>query len=390
MKSLNEKLKRLESRGRLRALNLPLGIDLTSNDYLGMAAHPALRDAAIEFLQQGGDIGAAGSRLLRGHTKAHADLEDYAAGFFAAEKTLYFSSGFQANAVLFQALPARGDTIIFDALIHASAREGIQNSLAQQIRIAHNDIEAFEAALKAAKGQKWIAVESVYSMDGDFAPLAELYELACRYDAILIIDEAHASGVYGAGGRGLAYDLIFSPSPSIPLPAGRGKHVSAGRGIFPDNLITLHTCGKAIGVAGGLVCSNASVIDMLINTARGFIYSTAPMPLQAFLVQKSLEILGGAEGDRLREKLFVQCRQAQNLFGGAGSPIVPIIIGDDTAAIFVAQNLQQNGYDVRAIRPPTVPEGTARLRVSLSAVLAENTLENFAAALTPLLQGQAA
>jgi 8-amino-7-oxononanoate synthase len=370
MKQLSERLKRLESRGRLRALNLPLGIDLTSNDYLGMAAHPALRDAAIEFLQKGGDIGAAGSRLLRGHTKAHADLEDYAAVFFAAEKTLYFSSGFQANAALFQALPARGDTIIFDALIHASAREGIQNSLAQHIRVAHNDLEGFEAALKKAKGQKWIAVESVYSMDGDFAPLADLYDLACRYDAMLIVDEAHASGVYGAGGRGMSANLI----------AAHGY----------ERIITLHTCGKAIGVAGGLVCSNAAVIDTLINSARGFIYSTAPLPLQAFLVQKSLEILGDAEGDRLREKLFVQCRQAQNLFGGAGSPIVPIIIGDDTAAIFVAKNLQQKGYDVRAIRPPTVPEGTARLRVSLSAALAENTLENFAAVLTPLLQGQAA
>jgi 8-amino-7-oxononanoate synthase len=370
MKSLNEKLKRLESRGRLRALNLPLGIDLTSNDYLRMAAHPALRNAAIEFLQSSGDIGAAGSRLLRGHTQAHADLEAYAARFFAAEKTLYFSSGFQANAALFQALPARGDTIIFDALIHASAREGIQNALAQHIRIAHNDIEAFEAALKTAKGQKWIAVESVYSMDGDFAPLSELYDLACRYDAVLIIDEAHATGIYGESGRGLSANLI----------AADGY----------ERIITLHTCGKAIGVAGGLVCSNAAVIDTLINGARGFIYSTAPLPLQAFLVQKSLEILSGAEGDRLREKLFARCRQAQKLFGGAGSQIVPIIIGDDMAAIFVAQNLQQKGYDVRAIRPPTVPEDTARLRLSLSAALEEKTLENFAAVLTPLLQKEAA
>lgn len=370
MNNLQEKLKRLESQGRLRDLNLPLGVDLTSNDYLGMAAHPALRNAAIEFLQKGGDIGAAGSRLLRGHTQAHADLEGYAAAFFAAEKTLYFSSGFQANAALFQALPERHDTIIFDALIHASAREGIQNALAQHIRVEHNDLEGFETALKTTKGQKWIAVESVYSMDGDFAPLSELYDLACRYDAILIVDEAHGSGIYGKGGRGLSADII----------SVHGY----------ERIITLHTCGKAIGVAGGLVCANAAVIHTLINTARAFIYSTAPLPLQAFLVQKSLEILGSAEGDARREKLFVHCQTAQKLFGGAGSPIVPIIIGEDDQAVQIAKILQHNGFDIRAIRPPTVPEATARLRLSLSSQMQDNTLENFAACLLPLLRREAA
>lgn len=370
MKSLNEKLRQLEARGRLRSLNLPAGIDLTSNDYLGMACCDDLRAAAVRFLQEGGDIGAAGSRLLRGHTQSHADLEDFAAAFFKAPRALYFSSGFQANCALFQTLPERHDTIIFDGLIHASAREGIQNSLAVHVRVPHNDLAAYEEALKKADGQKWIAVESVYSMDGDFAPLEKLYALAEDYDAVLVIDEAHGSGIYGAQGRGCSAEII------------------ARYGM--DRIITLHTCGKAIGVAGGLVCASSSVIDTLINSARGFIYSTAPLPLQAFLVQKSLEILSGTEGDASRQKLFVLNATAQKLFGGAGSQVVPILVGADHKAVEVAEALQAAGYDIRAIRPPTVPEGTARLRLSLSTALDEETLKKFATALAPLLQERAA
>ena len=154
------------------------------------------------FLQQGGDIGAGGSRLLRGHTQAHHDLELYAAEFFVAPKCLYFSSGFQANATLFQTLPSRHDTIIFDEFVHASAREGIQNSNAAHAKVQHNDVNAFEEACGRAKGQIWIAVESVYSMDGDVAPLEKLYEIAVQHNAILIIDEAHGAGVLVHMGKG--------------------------------------------------------------------------------------------------------------------------------------------------------------------------------------------
>lgn len=160
--------------------------------------------------------------------------------------------------------------------------------------------------------------------------------------------------------------------------------------VWPDNLIVLHTCGKAIGVAGGLVCAASDVIETLINTARPFIYSTAPMPLQAYLVQKSLEMIAGQDGAARRQKLQKLCSLAQKFFGGPGTHIVPIILGEDERALHVAQMLQQKGYDIRAIRPPTVPEGTARLRLSLSAALDEKTLEDFAAALAPLLQDQAA
>ena len=370
MKKFQDTLKQLKEKGRLRSLSLPAGIDLTSNDYLGLAGSDILREAAIGFLQNGGEIGAGGSRLLRGHTAAHAGLEDFASDYFKAPKCLYFATGFQANSAIFQALPGRHDTIIFDEFVHASAREGIQNSHARHIKAKHNDLTSFEDALKKAEGQKWIAVESVYSMDGDVAPLSELYKLAEQYDAFLIIDEAHGTGVMGSNGKGVSEELI----------AAHGY----------ERIITLHTCGKAIGAAGGLICASEDIIDTLINTARGFIYSTAPMPLQAHLVQTSLEWIASEEGQTARAKLKTLSLKVQKLFEGPGTHIVPIILGSDDQAVEIASALQAKGYDIRAIRPPTVPEGTARLRLSLSAALEEKTLENFAADVQLLLHREAA
>jgi 8-amino-7-oxononanoate synthase len=380
MVEFSKKLARLKARNRLRSLRLPGGIDLTSNDYLGLKDHPRLRAVAISALEKGLEIGAGGSRLLRGHTEEHAALEEYAARFFACEKTLYFSTGFQANTALFTALPSRHDTIVFDTLIHASARDGIQASAARHIRVPHNDIEAYGQALERAKaqakmrgGQVFIAVESLYSMDGDFTPLSELYALAEAHDAILIIDEAHATGVWGPDGKGLAASLCPQSGPA--------KH--------PANIVTLHTCGKALGVAGGLVCASADIVDYLVNTARPFIYSTAPMPLQALLVREALIIAGSSEGQERREALHQKCALMKTLLAGAApglmgenwavrpSQIVPLIYGEDSRAVAAAQSLQTAGYDIRPIRPPTVPEGTARLRLSLNAVLDDTILKDF-------------
>lgn len=362
MSQFVSKLESLQQQNRYRSLNLPCGVDLTSNDYLGMAQHPQLRSFAIEALQNGDlDVGAAGSRLLRGHTKAHAELEDFAARYFKAGGALYFSSGFQANFALLTTLPLRGDVVLYDALVHASMRDGIGASQAKSFKFAHNDLNDLEGLLKRQRDKAktiWIAVESLYSMDGDFAPLAQIYELAQKYDAYLMVDEAHATGVYGANGRGLAYGLIEKYGY--------------------ERLVILHTCGKAIGVAGGLVCAPKDVISYMVNAARPFIYTTAPMPLQAYLVQKSLEILDGEDGAARREKLLSLCAQAQKLFGGAGSQIIPIILGEDEAALRVAKALQALGYDIRAIRPPTVAPKTARLRLSLSASLGNNVLQAFA------------
>ncbi len=353
-------LKDLKEQSRYRSLNLPNGIDLTSNDYLGMAVHPLLREYAINALENGMDIGAAGSRLLRGHTDYHAELEEFACTYFSAPKTLFLANGFIANYALFTTLPSRHDVILYDALIHASVRDGMRASDARSFKFLHNDIDALEKLLNLHKDSNiWVAIESVYSMDGDSAPIMQIYNLIKRHDnAMLIIDEAHATGIYGQSGKGLAYDIIQTNGY--------------------DKIITLHTCGKAVGVAGGLICASAEIIDYMINKSRPFIYSTAPMPLQALLVRKSLEILACDDGAQRRDKLLSLCIRAKELFGGAGSQIVPIILGEDEKAVRVAGALQEAGYDIRAVRPPTVPQGSSRLRLSLSSNLDEYILQGFA------------
>ncbi len=366
-------LSTLKAQNQYRSLALPNGVDLTSNDYLGMAVHPILREVAVNALQSGMDVGAAGSRLLRGHTQQHQDLEDFAAVHFDAGRTLYFSSGFQANYAALTTLAVRGDLVFYDTLVHASMRDGLTASKAKSFKFSHNDMNSLEDLLMRHRDKArktWIAIESVYSMDGDIAPLDQIYALAEQYDAYIIIDEAHGTGVFGDQGKGCAWSLIQ-------------KHGY-------NRLMTVHTCGKAIGVAGGLICASSEIVEFMINAARPFIYSTAPMPLQAFLVQKSLEIIASDEGDERRTHLKKLCVQSQALFGGAGSQIVPIIIGSNEQAVYVANMMKEAGYDIRAIRPPTVPEGTARLRLSLSSELSETVLKDMANVLQPLMRGQAA
>lgn len=368
MSRFRKKLEEFKAQNRLRSLKLPQGIDFTSNDYLGMAVHRELRNAAQDALEAI-DIGAAGSRLLRGHVEAHEELEVFAARYFGAEKSLFFATGFQANYALLTTLPSRQDIIIYDEFVHASMREGIQAGLAKAIKVKHNDLQAFEEALKKAQverregGMIWIAVESLYSMDGDFAPLADLQKFAQRYDATMIVDEAHATGVWGKDGKGFAHELP------------------------QDNLVVIHTCGKAIGVAGGLVCASADIIDYLVNAARPFIFSTAPMPLQALLVQKSLEILASKDGKTRRENLSKLIDHARSLqIFKPTSQIIPVILGDNALTLKVATELQSNGFDIRAIRPPTVPENTARLRVSLSTHIDEKTLTDLSLCLSEIMK----
>ena len=225
-------LEALFRRGRLRALEAPHGIDFTSNDYLGLAQSQELADAIVRALARGVPVGAGGSRLLRGNHPEHEALEDEAAQFFGAETALFFGGGFIANTALLATLPSRGDLIVYDELIHASAHDGMRLSKADAVAARHNDPQSVEDAIIAwraagATGQPWIVVESLYSMDGDRAPLDDLAAIALRHDAMLIIDEAHATGVFGPDGRGLAAHLEGSA-----------------------NVITLHTCGKALGVMG--------------------------------------------------------------------------------------------------------------------------------------------
>jgi 8-amino-7-oxononanoate synthase len=363
VRSFDPELGRLKAMGRYRALKLPMGIDLSSNDYLGLADHPALRQAGIEALQNGLEIGASASRLLRGNRQAHEVLEAFAADYFDCPRTLFFASGYQANFALITALVQRDDRVVFDALCHASMRDGIYAVRCPAVKVAHNDPEAFEAALRQPRpaGQSlWILVESVYSMDGDLAPVRELLALAERYDAMLIVDEAHGTGVCGVSGRGVT------------------------EGLRHERLIVLHTCGKALGVAGALVCASAPIVDFLINTARPFVYSTAPMPLQAVLVQRALQLV--QEEPQRRERLAALKVHAARCLDGVTvtSQIVPLFIGGDRAAVALADALQAEGFDIRAIRPPTVPDGTARLRLSLHVGLTAEKLTDFGRALSRL------
>lgn len=344
-------LNQLGQRNRLRALAPRAGRDFSSNDYLGLAGSPALAAAVAEALARGVPVGSGGSRLLRGNHPEHEALEVEAAAFFDAEAALYFSSGYAANAALLATLPQRGDLVVHDTLIHASAHEGMRAGRAEYVAAAHNDVDAFEQAIaewraRGGCGRVWIVVESLYSMDGDRAPLGALSRLADAEDAVLIVDEAHATGVFGPDGRGFAADLPRR-----------------------DTLITLHTCGKALGCEGALVAAPRVVVDVLINRARGFIFSTAPSPLMASAVRAALRLVA-TEPER-RADLQDRIALARRLLvprgaSDTGSQIMPLVIGDDAATMARAAALQAAGFDIRGIRPPTVPAGTARLRLSIT------------------------
>jgi 8-amino-7-oxononanoate synthase len=336
---------------RTRVLAPRGGRDFSSNDYLGLAGDPALAEAVRAAIERGVSLGSGGSRLLRGNHPEHAALEAEAATFFGNEAALYFSSGYAANSALLSTLPQRGDLIVHDALIHASAHEGMRLGRADAMAAAHNDVDAFADAIAGWRrgggiGTVWLAAESLYSMDGDRAPLGDLAALAERHDAVLLIDEAHATGVFGNRGRGL----------TAALPRR-------------DNLITLHTCGKALGCEGALVTGPAVMRDFLVNRGRGFIFSTAPSPLMAAAVRASLQIVAAADDRRARlAALVAQAHELLVPLGAAatGSQILPVILGDEARTMARAARLQAAGFDVRGIRPPTIPEGTSRLRVSLT------------------------
>ena len=358
-------LEALLRRGRLRSLEALAGIDFTSNDYLGLAQSQELADAVIRAIERGVPVGAGGSRLLRGNHPEHEALEAEAAQFFGSETALFFGGGFIANTALLATLPARGDLIVYDELIHASVHDGMRLSKADAIPARHNDVQSFEDAIKTWRndggvGQPWLVIESLYSMDGDRAPVDDLVALAKRHNAMLIIDEAHATGVFGPEGRGLA------------------AHFEGG-----DNVITLHTCGKALGVMGALVLGPKAIRDFLINRARAFIYATAPSPLVAAAVRAALEICRTQPWRR--EKLHRLIAFAANelksktRYKPSGSQIQPIVVGVDASAVALASAMKARGYDIRAIRPPTVPEGTARLRLTITLNTNETVLSRLVA-----------
>jgi 8-amino-7-oxononanoate synthase len=336
---------------RRRALIARQGVDFASNDYLSLGQSGRIAAAVAAALARGVAVGSGGSRLLRGNDPEHILLEAEAAAFFGAEAALYFSTGYAANAALFATLPQTGDLVVHDALIHASAHEGMRLGRAETVSAAHNDVTAFADAIAqwrraGGTGRPWIAVESLYSMDGDRAPLDALVALAEVHDGVVLIDEAHATGVFGDDGRGLAGHLEGRP-----------------------DIVTLRTCGKAMGCEGALVCGPEIVRDFLVNRARAFIFSTAPSPLMASAARASLQILVD-EPDR-RTALRALIATAETVLAPygvvpTGSQILPLVLGDDATTMRVAAAVQAAGFDVRGIRPPTVPRGTSRLRISLT------------------------
>ncbi|ABF53186.1 8-amino-7-oxononanoate synthase [Sphingopyxis alaskensis] len=356
----------LATQSRRRALAPRAGRDFASNDYLGLADSDVLRAALTAGIERGLPAGSGGSRLLRGNHAEHEALEVHAARHYGSEAALFFSTGFAANAALFATLPQRGDLVVHDELIHASAHDGMRLGRAGHVAAAHNDAQAFEDIIVrwragGGAGTPWIAVESLYSMDGDRAPLAQLAEVADRHDAIFIVDEAHATGVFGPGGAGLSHGLTRR-----------------------DNLVTLHTCGKALGAEGALLCAPAIVRDFLVNRARPFIFSTAPSPLMAWLVRQAIEIVANEPERQARLHALVR-HAAERLvplgIPASGTQILPVIIGDNDRAMRIARRLQAAGFDIRGIRPPTVAEGTARLRIAITLNIDESDIDDMADAL---------
>ncbi|WP_320188413.1 8-amino-7-oxononanoate synthase (plasmid) [Agrobacterium rosae] len=361
----------LERKGRRRILVERVGADFCSNDYLALAGSRRMAAAIVSAVQRGVPVGSGGSRLLRGNHPELEALETEAAVFFATERALYFGSGFAANTALFSTLPQRGDLVVHDALVHASVHEGIRAGRARAVAAAHNDASSFEQAIElwraeGGTGHPWIAVESLYSMDGDRAPLTELAAVAERHSGFLVIDEAHATGVFGPDGRGFATDL---------------KNRA--------NVVVLHTCGKALGVSGALLGASAVLCDYLVNRARGFIYSTAPSPLMAAAVRQSLRML--VEEPQRRADFTALCRFANAEFekklgvAGSGSQILPVLIGVNGRAVRIAARMRAEGFDIRAIRPPTVPEGTARLRIAITLNVDQPTISRMFNRLTSII-----
>ncbi len=342
----------LKSDDRLRNLKPRAGIDFSSNDYLALATAPRMRKAISAAIEAGTPIGAGGSRLLRGNCDEHESLEAEAAKFFGAESAIFFASGYVANFAVLTTLPQRGDLLVLDSLVHASIHEGARAGRVEFRMSRHNDPASVEATIaewrsQGGMGRIFIVVESLYSMDGDFAPLEELFAIAGRQEAFLMVDEAHSTGVYGEAGRGLTASY-------------------EGR----ENLIAIHTCGKALGAAGALVTTTKMLHDFIINRCRPFIFSTAPSPLMAVAVKEALAILRDEpERRESLQRLIALTHRRIGTNGGfrlSGSQILPFVVGDNARAMELAAAMQARGFDIRGIRPPTVPPGTARLRISLT------------------------
>ena len=317
-----------------------------SNDYLGLANDPRVAQALIQAVQRDG-VGAGASHLVTGHNAAHERLEHALAQFAGLPRALFFSTGYLANIGVITALAGREDTIVSDALNHASLIDGIRLSRAQVARVAHCDVAACRGALARSQGRaRFVVTEGVFSMDGDIAPLAELLELCERFDAWLVVDDAHGFGVLGEAGRGVL------------------EHF----GLNSPRIVYIGTLGKAAGVSGAFVAGAAPVVETVLQRARSYIYTTASPPFLCGALQTSLAIIGEESWRRRKLRaLIAELRRALPQLAASQTPIQPLILGGNAEALAASARLREQGIIVTAIRPPTVPAGSARLRISLSA-----------------------
>jgi 8-amino-7-oxononanoate synthase len=345
-------------------------LNFSSNDYLGLANHPRLKEAAIRAVEKFG-AGSGASRLICGSLAPHHELEEALAAFKKTEAALSFSSGYAAAIGAICAVAGKDDVIVLDKLVHASIVDAARLSGAKLRVFAHNDLSELEDILRWARersGRTLIVTESVFSMDGDIAPLREMVALKDKYRAWLMVDEAHATGFFGKDRRGVIEEQSVSDGVEIQMG----------------------TLGKALGSSGGYICGPRVLIDYLINRARSFIFSTAPVPAAAAAARAAVELVQSTEGESLAKKLWslvneTKTRLTQNgwQLSDAQSAIIPLHIGAEAKALDVAAALRERGIYIPAIRYPTVARGQARLRLTLTAVHTLEQIAKLTAALPP-------
>ncbi len=345
-------------------------LSFCSNDYLGLASHPALIAALQQGAQQYG-VGAGASHLVSGHIEVHEQFENAYAEFVGKPAALTFSTGYMANLGVVQALVDRGDFIFADKLNHASLNDAMQLSRAEVKRYRHNGLPQLETQLRQAQGgRKLIITDAVFSMDGDLAPVQEILALAEKHDAWLLLDDAHGFGVLGEQGRGTLSHFKLDSS----------------------RIIYMATLGKAAGVTGAVVAAEQVVIDTLLNHARSYIYTTASPPALSSALLASLLTIQGADKERLHLDDLIMYFKS-NAAGlpwrlmASATPIQPLVIGSNAEVVQVSEALRERGIWVPAIRPPTVPEGTARLRITFSAAHQREDVTRLLEALHELAQG---
>lgn len=367
LSELERDLAELRARDLLRNFAQVAGVNLCSNDYLGLAEDARLKEATVEAVTASARMGGTGSRLLSGHDAVWNELEEEFAEFAGTEAALYFANGYAANIGLLSAVLGKNDLVFSDQLNHASLIDGIRLSGARKAIYPHRDLNALERALRLHESEscrKLIVTESVFSMDGDIADVEAVQELAEKYGANLVVDEAHATAVHG--------------------PAGAG--IVAGARLGRELFATVHTCGKALASAGAFVCGSRLLREFLINHARTLIFSTAMPGYMAGQIRAALRLARGMEAER-ETLLGNSAEMSESLrrdgwdVSGSASQIVPVVIGSNEDALAAASYLQEQRLAVRAIRPPTVPVGTARLRLSLTARITREHVTGILAAL---------